>query len=69
MPLWIDEGLADYLRGLWDPLDVMMIREGAVSDQIPKISRSEYQALSGREANDHSAPVRPGRPPFRNHGS
>jgi len=50
VPLWVDEGLADYLRGLWDPLDVMMIREGAVSDQVPKISRSEYQALSGREA-------------------
>ncbi len=50
VPLWVDEGLADYMRGMWDPLDVMMIREGAVSDQVPKISRSQYEALSGREA-------------------
>jgi WD40 repeat protein len=53
VPLWVDEGLADYLRGLWDPLDMMMIREGAVSDQVPKISRSQYEALSGREAYNY----------------
>ncbi len=53
VPLWVDEGLADYLRGMWDPLDVMMIREGAISDQVPKISRSQYEALSGREAYNY----------------
>jgi len=50
VPLWIDEGLADYMRGLWDPLDVMTIRDAAVTDKVPKISRSDYEALSGRDA-------------------
>ncbi len=50
VPLWIDEGLADYMRGLWDPLDVMTIRDAAVTDKVPKISKSDYEAMSGREA-------------------
>jgi Tol biopolymer transport system component len=38
-PLWIDEGLADYERELWDPLDIMMVRDAAVTEQVPRISR------------------------------
>jgi len=49
VPLWVDEGLADYMRGLWDPLDLMTIRDAAVTDQIPKLSRVEYEALGGRD--------------------
>jgi len=41
IPLWMDEGLADYERGLWDPLDLMSIRDAAVTDQVPKLSRFE----------------------------
>ncbi|HEY6552983.1 MAG TPA: hypothetical protein VI669_06485, partial [Vicinamibacteria bacterium] len=48
IPLWIDEGLAEYFRGLWDPLDLMMIRDAAVTDQVPKLSRAEFEAFSGR---------------------
>jgi hypothetical protein len=48
VPLWIDEGLADYERGLWDPLDLMQVRDAAVTDQVPKLSRAEFEALSGR---------------------
>ena len=40
IPLWIDEGLAEYFRGLWDPLDLMMIRDAAITDQVPKLSRA-----------------------------
>jgi len=39
IPLWVDEGLADYERGIWDTLDLMTIRDAAVTDQIPKLSR------------------------------
>jgi WD40 repeat protein len=39
VPLWLDEGLADYLRGNWDTLDLMSLRDAAVTDQIPKMSR------------------------------
>jgi hypothetical protein len=38
-PLWIDEGLADYMREIWDPLDIMMVRDAAVTEQVPRISR------------------------------
>jgi hypothetical protein len=48
VPLWVDEGLADYERGLWDPLDLMQVRDAAVTDQVPKLSRAEFEALSGR---------------------
>jgi hypothetical protein len=48
LPLWIDEGLADYMRGIWDNLDLMMVRDAAVTDQVPKLSKAEFEALSGR---------------------
>ena len=31
IPLWVDEGLADYMRGSWDPIDLMSIRDAAVT--------------------------------------
>jgi hypothetical protein len=48
IPLWIDEGLASYFEGVWDPLDLMQIRDAAVTEQVPKLSKSEFQPLSGR---------------------
>jgi WD40 repeat protein len=41
VPLWVDEGLADYMRETWDPLDLMSIRDAAITDQIPRMSREE----------------------------
>jgi hypothetical protein len=35
VPLWIDEGLADYMRGTWKSMDLMSVRDAAVTDQIP----------------------------------
>ena len=48
IPLWVDEGLADYLRGIWEPLDLMMIRDAALTDQVPRLSEAAFQPLSGR---------------------
>src|SRR5512143_3936141 len=48
IPLWVDEGLADYFRGLWDPLDLMMIRDAALTDKVPKLSKAEFEAFAGR---------------------
>jgi hypothetical protein len=39
VPLWVDEGLADYMRATWEPLDLMSVRDAAVTDQIPRLSR------------------------------
>ena len=41
VPLWVDEGLADYMRGTWDALDLMSVRDAAVTEQVPRISRFE----------------------------
>src|SRR3954452_2708727 len=41
VPLWVNEGLSDYERGQWDPLDLMMVRDAAVADIVPKMSEME----------------------------
>ncbi len=39
VPLWVNEGLSDYERGAWTPLDLMMVRDAAVADVVPKMSQ------------------------------
>ena len=39
MPLWVNEGLSDYERGQWDPIDLMTVRDAAVADIVPKMTR------------------------------
>jgi hypothetical protein len=41
VPLWAMEGLADYMTGYWRPFDLMTIRDAAVADIVPKMSRME----------------------------
>ena len=49
VPLWVDEGLADYMAGYWNPLDLMVLRDAALADIVPKMSEFETQAFaSGR---------------------
>jgi hypothetical protein len=48
IPLWVDEGLANYMAGYWNPLDLMQVRDAAVADIVPKMSEFETQPLSGR---------------------
>ena len=40
-PLWINEGLSDYMTGVWRPIDLMTVRDAAVADIIPKMSELE----------------------------
>ncbi|MGH9334521.1 MAG: peptidase MA family metallohydrolase, partial [Vicinamibacteria bacterium] len=35
VPVWIDEGMATYMEDEWDPLDMMVVRDAAVTDQVP----------------------------------
>ena len=47
MPLWVFEGMSDYMTGLWQPLDIMTVRDAAVSDIVPKMSEmQEYGGFS-----------------------
>jgi hypothetical protein len=40
-PLWINEGLSDYMTGIWQPLDLMTVRDAAVADIVPKMTELE----------------------------
>src|SRR5215510_1917054 len=41
VPLWVNEGLSEYERGQWTPLDLMMVRDAAISDIVPKMTETE----------------------------
>jgi hypothetical protein len=41
VPLWVNEGLSDYERGAWTPLDLMQVRDAAVADTVPRMSELE----------------------------
>src|SRR5688572_26461507 len=48
VPLWVNEGLSDYMTGLWRPQDLMQVRDAAVADIIPKMSKLEgYSEVGG----------------------
>ena len=38
MPLWVDEGLADYMAGEWSPSDVEQLHDLVASDRVPSMS-------------------------------
>ena len=47
-PLWVHEGLADYMTGVWRPFDLMTVRDAAVADIIPKMSKLQgYSDIGG----------------------
>src|SRR5215510_12468044 len=47
VPLWVNEGLSDYERGQWTPIDLMTVRDAAVSDNVPKMTELEGYGNSG----------------------
>src|SRR6187431_2967372 len=48
LPLWMDEGLSNYMAGYWNVLDLMQVRDAALSDNVPRMSAFETAPLSGR---------------------
>src|SRR5688572_29236993 len=48
IPLWMDEGLANYMAGYWNILDLMQVRDAALSENVPRMSEFESAPLSGR---------------------
>ena len=40
-PLWINEGLSDYMTGYWTPLDLATVRDAAVADIVPKMTKMQ----------------------------
>src|SRR3954451_1970132 len=45
LPLWVDEGLSDYMTGYWQPFDLMTVRDAAIADIIPSMSDFEGVAF------------------------
>ena len=41
VPLWVAEGLSDYMTGIWRPVDLMTVRDAAITDNIPQMSQME----------------------------
>jgi hypothetical protein len=49
VPLWVNEGLSDYMTGKWSPQDLMSIRDVAIADIVPKMTKMEGASeLGGR---------------------
>ena len=49
VPLWVNEGLSDYLTGRWSAQDLMSIRDAAIADIVPKMTKLEGPSeLGGR---------------------
>ena len=48
VPLWVDEGLADYVAGAWTPDDLAILRERVVTDRVPRMSAFE----SGNDSSE-----------------
>jgi hypothetical protein len=38
LPLWVDEGLSDFMTGYWQPFDLMTVRDAAIADIVPPMS-------------------------------
>ncbi len=38
LPLWVDEGLADYMTAYWNSFDLMTVRDAAIADTVPAMS-------------------------------
>jgi hypothetical protein len=41
VPLWVNEGLSDYMTGIWRPIDLMTVRDAAIADIVPRMTRLE----------------------------
>jgi hypothetical protein len=49
LPLWVDEGLAEYMTSYWNAFDLMTVRDAAIADTVPPMSEFETAAfVSGR---------------------
>src|SRR5215217_2235130 len=49
LPLWVDEGLSDYMTGYWNPFDLMTVRDAAIAYIVPSMSDFEgVQFADGR---------------------
>ena len=58
VPLWVNEGLSDYERGQWTPMDLMTVRDAAVADIVPKMSELQDTATSATRGSSTTSDTR-----------
>jgi WD40-like Beta Propeller Repeat len=47
VPLWVNEGLSEYERADWTPFDLMQVRDAAVADIVPRMTKEEGYGSGG----------------------
>jgi hypothetical protein len=47
LPLWVFEGMSDYMTGVWRSIDLMTVRDAAVADIIPKMTELQGYGNTG----------------------
>jgi len=47
VPLWVNEGHAEYERANWTPYDLGQVRDAAVADNVPKMTKEEGYGAGG----------------------
>ena len=47
VPLWVNEGLSECERADWTPFDLMQVRDAAVADIVPKMTKEEGYGSGG----------------------
>ena len=57
-PLWINEGLSDFMTGYWTPLDLATVRDAAVADIVPKMTKMPGTATSRIRASSTTSATR-----------
>ncbi len=60
-PLWVGEGQSEWERGQWMPIDLMTVRDAAISDTVPKMTETDGY---GNAANPRLVPYNLGHAVF-----
>jgi hypothetical protein len=47
VPLWVNEGLSEYERADWTPFDLAQVRDAAVADIVPRMTKEEGYGSGG----------------------
>ncbi len=46
-PLWVMEGFAEYTTGVWNPTDLMVVRDAVLTEKLPYLSVSQDMLAPG----------------------
>src|SRR5262245_7189862 len=59
-PLWVMEGFADFMTQVWDPGDIMVVRDAVLTERLPLVSVDRDMIYPGGTAELGRAPYNVG---------